>query len=101
MKALRRNLGGPRGDLASRSLQVCLEVDRHDPENREFKHPDPVGWTDGHRSEILQALYTILLGNLTLEAPRDAPMHTRFKMWWRLVGSAVEHAAKQAGQRRS
>ena len=29
----------PRGDLASRSLQVRLEVDRADPENRPFKHP--------------------------------------------------------------
>ena len=25
-------------------------------------------------------------------------MKTRFKMWWRLVGSAVEHAADQAAQ---
>src|SRR5216684_2176200 len=28
----------PRGDLASRSLQVRLDVDRIDPENRNFKH---------------------------------------------------------------
>src|SRR4029077_18167826 len=52
------------------------------------------GWTEGNRAEILQALYTVLLGNPTLAEPRDAPMHTRFKMWWRLVGSAVEHAAR-------
>jgi hypothetical protein len=32
----------PRGDLASRSLEVRLDLDRHDPENREFKHPDPL-----------------------------------------------------------
>jgi len=32
-----------------------------------------------------------------LNEPRDAPMHTRFKMWWRLIGSAVEHAAKLHG----
>jgi hypothetical protein len=31
--------------------------------------------------------------NPTLDRPRDAPMKTRFKMWWRIVGSAVEHAA--------
>ena len=43
-----------------------------------------------------RALYTILLGNPTLKKPRNAPMQTRFKMWWRLVGSAVEHAAKLA-----
>lgn len=87
---------GPRGDLASRSLQVRLAVDRADPENREFKHPDPVEWTESNRAEILQALYTILLGNPHLAAPREAPGKTRFKMWWRLVGSAVEHAAVQA-----
>jgi hypothetical protein len=85
---------GPRGDLASRSLQIRLDVDRHDPENRDFKHPNPIGWTEGHRAEILHALYTILLGNPQLDAAHDAPGKTRFKMWWRLVGSAVELAAK-------
>jgi hypothetical protein len=86
----------PKGDLASRSLQVRLDVDRVDPENRNFRHPDPLGWTRDNRAEILQALYTILLGNPALDLPRDAPMKTRFKMWYRLVGSAVEHAAKCA-----
>ena len=35
----------PKGDMASRSLVCRLEVDRPDPENRAFRHPDPVGWT--------------------------------------------------------
>ncbi len=30
---------GPKGDLSSRSLQVRLEIERADPENRPFKHP--------------------------------------------------------------
>jgi hypothetical protein len=84
----------PKGDLASRSLMVRLAVDRPDPENREFKHADPIAWTDSHRAELLRAFYTILMGNPTLRLARDAPMKTRFKMWWRLVGSAVEHAAR-------
>jgi len=84
----------PRGDLASRSLCVRLDIDRPDPENRTFKHPDPIGWTDGHRAELLQAFYTILLGNPMLKKPHDEPCKTRFKMWWRVVGSAIEHAAK-------
>jgi hypothetical protein len=29
---------GPKGDLASRSLETRLQLDRYDPENREFKH---------------------------------------------------------------
>jgi hypothetical protein len=81
---------GPKGDLASRSLQVRLEVDRADPENRPFRHPDPVGWTEANRGKILSALYTILLGNPN----RAADPETRFKTWWSLCGSAVEHAAK-------
>ena len=89
---------GPRGDLASRSLHIRLEVDRTDPENRSFRHPDPIAWTKKHRAKILQALYTILIGNPTLDKPHDAPMKTRFKMWYRLIGSAVEYAAKQAGE---
>jgi hypothetical protein len=88
---------GPTDDLASRSLSVRLEADRADPENREYKHPDVVGWTEDHRAEILKALYTILLGNPTLDKPRDAQMKTRYKMWWRLVGSAVENGAEEAG----
>ena len=89
---------GPRGDLASRSLRIRLDVDRADPENRKFRHPNPVGWTENNRAEILAVLYTILLGNPQLKAARDAEGKTRFKMWWRLVGSAVENAAKLAGQ---
>jgi hypothetical protein len=85
---------GARGDLASRSLQIRLNVDRPDPENREFKHPDPIGWTEGNRAEILRAIYIILLGNPQLKTAQDAPGRTRFKMWWRVVGSAVEYAAK-------
>jgi hypothetical protein len=87
-----------RGDLASRSLHIRLNVDRPDPENREFKHPDPIGWTEGNRAEILLAFYTILLGNPQLKTAPDAPGKTRFKMWWRVVGSAVEHAAKLLGE---
>ena len=90
------NAIGAKGDMASRSLTVQLAVDRADPENRDFKHQDPVAWTDAHRVEILRALYTILLGNPALKKPRSAAMRTRFKMWWRLVGSAVEHAAVTA-----
>jgi hypothetical protein len=89
---------GVKGDLASRSLHIRLDVDRIDPENRAFRHPDPIRWTEDHRAEILAALYTILLGNPTLKQPRNAPMKTRFKMWWRLIGSAVENAAQLLGQ---
>jgi hypothetical protein len=87
---------GPKGDLASRSLQVRLDVDRVDPENRDFRHPNPIGWTQSNRAEILAALYTILLGNPTLDLTRSASMKTRFKLWYRTVGAAVEHAAQCA-----
>ena len=83
----------PKGDLASRSLRVRLVTDRPDPENRDFQHPDPIGWTETHRADILRALYIILLGNPTL-SQANIEMKTRFKTWWRLVGSAVEHAAQ-------
>jgi hypothetical protein len=84
---------GPKGDLASRSLQVRLEIDRADPENREFRHPDPVTWTEANRGAILRALYTILLGNPILQPASNVAPQTRFKGWWRMVGSAVENAA--------
>ncbi len=82
---------GPKGDLASRSLMARLDVDRPDPENRPFKHSDPIAWTLCNRGQILRALYVLLLGNPQLKASK-APK-TRFKRWWHLVGSAVENAA--------
>jgi hypothetical protein len=85
---------GPRGDLASRSLIVRLTVDRSDPENRKFCHPDPIAWTEAHRGKILAALYTLLLGN-PLFRSGPVPPQTRFKTWWSLIGRAVEYAAKQ------
>jgi hypothetical protein len=83
----------PKGDLASRSLTARLDTDRADPENREFRHQDIRGWTAQNRGRIVAALLTILLGNPALEMPRNAEMKTRFKLWQRLVGFAVEHAA--------
>jgi hypothetical protein len=90
---------GPKGDLASRSLKILLEITRADPENREYRHPDPIAWVEANRGKILVALYTLLLGNKTLR-PRSntaATARTRFKTWYRLVGSTVEHAASLAG----
>jgi hypothetical protein len=82
----------PRGELASRSLGARLSVDRPDPENRRFRHSDPIAWTLDNRGAILAALYTILLGNPQLQLSQRQEEKTRFKRWWHLVGSAVEHA---------
>jgi hypothetical protein len=89
----------PVGDLAARDLHTRLAVDRPDPQNRDFRHPDPVGWTERNRAEILASLYTVLLGNPMLRQPSDAAGHTRFKVWYRLVGSALEHAARCASEK--
>jgi hypothetical protein len=84
---------GPKGDLASRALMAYLDLDRPDPENRHFRHPDPIAYTLANRGRILRCLYTILLGNPQLRAGRLGQAKTRFKHWWHQVGSAVEHAA--------
>jgi hypothetical protein len=95
IQAFNGNRIAPCGDLVSRSLTVELPIGRLDPENREFKHPDPFDWTLRHRDRLLVALYTLLLGNpRRAQDPEDRdPAPTRFKQWWDLVGSAVEHAA--------
>jgi hypothetical protein len=85
-----------RGDLASRQLTVRISVNRPDPENRTFKHADPITWTEANRGKILAALYTILLGNPRLRPGFNGPpAKTRFKPWWHLLGAGVEHAAAQ------
>jgi hypothetical protein len=87
-----------RGDLASRVLNVGLSIDRTDPENRAYKHPDPIAWTERHRGKILRALYTLLLGNPQRVPENRKEAETRFKMWWSLVGSAVENAARESAR---
>jgi hypothetical protein len=86
----------PRGDMASRSLIMALKVNRPDPENRNFAHPDPLAWTQAHRPKILRALYTILIAG-ALKRPQDQVTKTRFKTWWDLVGWPMEFAASLAG----
>ena len=98
IQAFTGNNIGPKSDQASRSLEARLTTDRPDPENRHFQHPDPIAWTLDHRGEILRALYTILLGNPQLDPDRRGEPETRFKTWWTLVGSAIEHAAGTAGK---
>ena len=69
-------------------------ADRADPANRNFAHPFPEQWTIDNRGEILKALYTIMIGHPTLKSAHDAQMQTRFPMWYRLVGSAIENATR-------
>jgi hypothetical protein len=86
----------PRGDMASRSFIVSLNVDRPDPENRAFTHADPMAWAQANREKILRALYTILVGGV-LQRPQGQVAKTRFKTWWGLIGWPVEYAAGPLG----
>ncbi len=83
------------GDLASRCLNARLIADRPDPENRPFRHPDPVAWTLAHRPRILRALYIVLLANRRFQEAKPAPAATRFKLWWHLIGAPIEQAAAE------
>ena len=90
---------GAKGDLASRSLaHPALDVDRADPENRKFKHPDPHRLDrEPSRRDTGGALHHPAGKSRSSRRLRDAEGKTRFKMWWRLVGSAVENAARLTG----
>ncbi|MGO9048962.1 MAG: hypothetical protein ACLQFW_19120 [Xanthobacteraceae bacterium] len=82
----------PRGDMASRSLMLALNVDRPDPENRTFVHADPLGWTEANRATIVRSLYTLLIAG-ALNRPETQEAKTRFKTWWNSVGWAMEYGA--------
>jgi hypothetical protein len=86
----------PRGDMASRSLMLALNVNRPDPENRAFAHPDPLAWTQANRPKIVRALYTLLIAG-ALNRPKQQKARTRFKKWWELVGWPMEYAAGLIG----
>ena len=85
---------GPKGDLASRSLHIRLDVDRADPENRKFRHPTRSAGPRTTASRSWRRSTPSCWAIPQLKATRDAEGKTRFKMWWRLVGSAVENAAR-------
>jgi hypothetical protein len=84
----------PRGAMSSRTVHVRVDTDLVDPMARKFEHNDPIAWTKSEREKILGALYTILLGNPMLDTLTGTATKTRFPMWYRLVGSAVEHAGR-------
>src|SRR4029079_1383895 len=86
----------PRGDMASRSLMLALNVDRPDPENRAFTHADPLAWTQANRPKIVRAFYTLLIAGASAR-PRKQEAKTRFKAWWSLVGWPMEYAAGLVG----
>jgi hypothetical protein len=88
---------GPKGDMTSRSLSIVINVDRPDPENRKFAHPDAIGWTAQHRHQILSCLYTILIYGCQ-NRPAGQVAKTRFKDWWSLCAWPVEHAATLIGE---
>ena len=90
------NAIGPRGDMTSRTLMLALNVDRPDPENRAFVHPDPLAWTRAHRRKIVQALYVLLVAG-ALNRPPNQEAKTPFKGWWTLVGWPMEYAAGLLG----
>jgi len=83
----------PSGDIASRSFIIRLDVSQPDPENRDFKHPDPFAWTLEHRAKIMRSIYTLLVWNPYLRI-EPAKRKTRFKRWWSLCGAPVEAVAK-------
>ena len=82
----------PSGDMASRTFTIRIDVDRPDPENRKFRHPDPFAWTIEYRARILRALYTLLVWNPVLTVDPGAVLvpKTRFKRWWTLCAAPVQ-----------
>ena len=90
------NMITPRGDMASRSIMLALNVDRPDPENRTFAHADPLAWTHANRTKIVRALYTLLIAG-AMNRPEKQEPKTRFKTWWSIIGWSMEYAAGLLG----
>ena len=90
------NAIGPRGDMASRSLMLALSVDRPDPENRAFVHPDPLAWTEAHRRKIVRALYVLLIAGAS-NCPQQPGGEDPVQGLVGLVGWPMEYAAGLLG----
>jgi hypothetical protein len=82
-------------DTATRVFELTMVMDELNPRDVPGRYDDPKRWTYDHRREILRHLYTILLAN---SHTRDTGHRTRFPVWWRMVGAAVEDAANAMGR---
>jgi hypothetical protein len=80
------------GDMTSRGVKISLTGNRPRPEERQFVHPDPLGWTAVNRAQIMRSLYTILIYGCR-NRPTGQRAKTRFGEWWSLCGWPVELAA--------
>jgi hypothetical protein len=95
IQCLTGNNIGSGGELASRLILIRLLTTRLDPQNRAFAHVDFIGWVQANRVRILQAVYTILLGNFHGRTPDPQVSGTRFRTWYFMVGGAIERAMEQ------
>jgi hypothetical protein len=93
----------PRGDMASRSFVVSLNVDRPDPENRTFTHADPLEWTQANRGKIMRAfVYDLVRWCLatSARAGRKDPLQDMVgtdRMAGRACGEPTQHQAGLLG----
>ncbi len=80
----------PVGDLARRSLVIRLDgnATARELRNRTFRIPDLPGYVTQHRTELLMAALTVLLGHQQNGCPGPAPLPS-FEEWSRFVRDAV------------
>lgn len=83
------------GDLARRCYRIGLDAKHGRPWTRAgFRHRDLLGWTAGHRGELIAALLTLARGWWAADQPAaDVPALGGFDQWAHTTGSILAHAA--------
>ncbi|MCA0939354.1 hypothetical protein LCM28_05650 [Salipiger pacificus] len=78
-------------DTASRFLTINLDSNMVNPELRELRRKDVIGWVEKHRKEILTHAYTIMRFRLSKEYEEQKPQ-SRFPIWNDIVAGPVMNA---------
>jgi hypothetical protein len=79
-------------DFAARCIFVRLFFADEDPNKREFKIPDLHGYVRERRSEILSALFALVLNWKQKGMPKGSVLFSSFPEWARVVGGIMEAA---------
>jgi len=88
-------------DLEKRSIFINLFLDLEDPNERVFKRPDLHGFVFEHRSDILSALYSLVLHWVEKGKPACSKPFSSYPEWMRVVGGIMEAAGWPAPSQNS
>jgi len=84
------------GDIPRRTVLIEMESLGtellHNPDKRNFKHPDLVKWIEENRTDLVVAIFTMIRAWAIAGKPAKVPIIGRFEKWCLTIGGILEYA---------